>query len=122
MFVDHDNQALNIKIVIFARDVARAPAALRAWAAVLPASCNGELLEPEPGGIRLLSLDYFLPALGDGYSPHPHLYAIDATSDQPLSEYEDMSLHHGADAVIDLDAQVGAFADAVAAALAPFTV
>jgi hypothetical protein len=69
-----------------------------------------------------LSLDYFLPARTDGYEPHPHLYAIDATCDEPPSEDATMSLHHGADEVIDLDALDGrTFADVLAAALARLT-
>ena len=119
VFVDHENRALNIKIAITARRVGSSATELRAWAASLPAAYNGELIEPEAGGIRLLSLDYFLPARTDGYQPHPHLYAVDATIAEPASDYELMSLHHGADAMIDLDAlETPTLAEAIAAAIA----
>lgn len=122
MFVDHENLALNIKIAITARDSSRASAQVRTWAASLPASYQAQLIDPEPGGIRLLSLDYFLPARADGYQRNPHLYAVEVSDDAPPSEYEKMSLRHGADAVIDLDA-LGhrLFADALAAAIASTT-
>ena len=103
VFVDHENKALNIKIAIIARDFGRPAAELRTLATSLPAEYSGELIEPEAGGVRLLSLDYFLPSRDGGYSPHPHLYAVTATTAAPASDDELKSLHDGADAVIDLD-------------------
>jgi hypothetical protein len=118
MFINHEGRAVNIKISLLASAPGRAAAAIRALAASLDARCEAELLEPQPGGIRLVALYYYLPALKDGYRPHPHLYAIDATSDRPPDDYEDMCLQSGADEVIDLDALDGrSLADALTSAI-----
>jgi hypothetical protein len=104
MFLDVEDGALNVKIVLVARAPGVAAAELRRHAEVLPANARAELCEPTQGNIRLVGLDWFLPsrALDTGEIAHPHLYAIGCSPEAPVTEYEWFSLFHGADAVTRL--------------------
>jgi hypothetical protein len=104
VFVDLEGRAVNIKIALVAKEPGAAARLIRALAAKQPAEHRGTLAEPEPGSVRLLGLDWFQreSVLDTGEIAHPHVYAIEATADRPPTDYEWLSVLHGADAVIEV--------------------
>jgi len=104
VFVDVEGRAVNIKIAIVARAPGAAAGLIRAFAERVGAGADEPPIEPAPGGIRMVCFDWLRreSALETGEVAHPHLYAIDATADEPPTDYEWLSVLHGADAVVEI--------------------
>lgn len=122
MFLDVEGGALNIKIAVASDAPETAAALVRRLSARTPSDRDGELVEPERGKIRLVGFDWFVRerALATGEVAHPHVYAIEASAEEPMTSYEWSALLHGADAVARVNADdelEAAIESAIAAAL-----